>query len=102
MILFLLDRKGRTLISVIIPVYNTAQYLSLCIESVLAQTYRDIEILLIDDGSTDGSSRICDEYAYRDARIKVIHQVNSGVVAARKTGLKEAKGELIGFVDSDD
>lgn len=90
------------LISVIIPVYNVEQYLRKCVDSVRAQTYRNLEIILIDDGSTDSSSRICDEYAAQDSRIKVIHQKNQGVSAARNAGLKIAKGEYVGFVDADD
>ncbi len=90
------------LISVIVPVYNVESYLSGCIESLLAQTHKNLEIILIDDGSTDKSGFICDEYANKDERIKVIHQKNSGVSAARNAGLDAAKGEYVGFVDSDD
>lgn len=89
-------------VSFIIPVYNVAMYLEACIESVLAQSLRDIEILLIDDGSTDGSSDICDEYADKDGRIHVVHQHNNGVSAARNTGISLARGEWICFVDGDD
>ena len=90
------------LISVIIPVYNSAEYLSKCIKSVIAQTYTQLEIILINDGSTDNSGEICDKYASQDKRIIVIHQENGGVSAARNTGLDRATGEYIGFVDSDD
>lgn len=90
------------MISVIVPVYNTAQYLHQCLDSILSQTYEDIEIILVNDGSTDGSSEICDAYADRDSRVKVIHKENGGLVSARKTGLKAATGEYIGYVDSDD
>lgn len=90
------------IISVIIPVYNVERYLSRCIESVINQTYRDLEIILIDDGSTDSSGTICDDYAQKDSRIIVIHQKNRGLSAARNSGLDIAKGEYIGFVDSDD
>lgn len=90
------------LISVIIPVYNVAEYLDQCLESVCAQTYRNLEIILIDDGSTDGSGGLCDKWASRDKRIKVIHKENGGVSSARNEGLKAASGSLIGFVDSDD
>ena len=90
------------LISVIIPVYNVEKYLRECLDSVLAQTYKNLEIILIDDGSSDNSGQICDEYAAKDSRIKVIHQVNQGVSAARNAGLKAARGQYIGFVDSDD
>lgn len=90
------------MISVIVPVYNVAAYLGECIDSILAQTYRELEIILVDDGSTDGSGEICDEYAARDARIRVIHQPNGGVSCARNAGLAACTGELIGFVDADD
>ena len=90
------------MVSIIIPVYNTAKYLPECIKSVLNQTYSNIEVLLIDDGSTDGSSEICDEYAKQDERIKCFHLENGGVSRARNIGLKEAGGEYICFLDSDD
>ncbi len=90
------------LISVIVPVYNTGQYLEQCLDSVVRQTYTDIEILLIDDGSTDGSGAICDRYARQDKRIAVIHQENQGLVMARRKGLAAARGKYVGFVDSDD
>lgn len=90
------------LVSVIIPVYNTEKYLNQCINSVLAQTLSDIEVLLIDDGSTDGSGKICDDYARKDKRIHVIHTSNHGVSHARNRGLDQAKGEYISFTDSDD
>lgn len=89
-------------ISVIIPVYNVAAYLSICIESVLSQDYSALEIILIDDGSTDESGKICDEYARNDKRIHVIHQNNSGAAAAKNMGLKAATGKYLSFVDSDD
>ena len=89
-------------ISVIIPVYNTEKYLHRCIDSVLAQTYKDFELLLIDDGSKDSSGIICDEYAAKDARVRVFHKENGGVSSARNVGLDHAQGEWITFVDSDD
>lgn len=89
-------------ISVIIPVYNTARYLSTCLNSVIGQSFNDLEIILIDDGSTDGSEKICDEYAKKDKRIRVIHKKNEGVSIARNTGLDNATGKWISFVDSDD
>jgi glycosyltransferase involved in cell wall biosynthesis len=89
-------------ISVIVPVYNMETYLQKCIDSIAAQTHKDLEIILIDDGSTDGSPKICDEYALKDERIKVIHKKNGGVASARNAGLKACKGEYIAFVDSDD
>lgn len=91
-----------TLISVIVPVYNVETYLRQCIDSIIGQTYRDLEIILVNDGSTDGSGVICDEYASRDARIKVIHKANGGLSSARNAGLEVAVGDLISFVDSDD
>lgn len=89
-------------ISVIVPVYNTEQYLSRCIDSILAQTYTDFELLLIDDGSTDSSGAICDEYAQKDSRIKVFHIKNGGANNARLKGIQESHGLYIMFVDSDD
>lgn len=89
-------------ISVIVPVYNVEQYLHRCIDSILAQTFTDFEVLLIDDGSTDNSGKICDEYAKKDKRIRVFHKKNGGVSAARNCGIDFSKGELIYFVDSDD
>lgn len=89
-------------ISVIVPVYNVEKYLSKCIESILAQTFTDFELLLVDDGSTDGSGEICDEYAGKDVRVKVFHTENRGVSAARNLGIREASADWICFVDSDD
>jgi glycosyltransferase involved in cell wall biosynthesis len=90
------------LISVIIPVYNLENYIGPCLESVLGQTYDYLEIIAVDDGSSDGSADILDEYRSRYARIKVIHQENGGVLSARMRGIREAGGEWIGFVDGDD
>ena len=90
------------LISVIIPVYNVERYISKCIESITSQTYGNLEILLVDDGSTDCSGAICDEYAMSDKRIRVFHNPNKGVSSARNFGLIHAKGDFISFVDSDD
>lgn len=89
-------------ISVIIPIYNVETYLKRCISSVIAQNYENIEIILVDDGSTDNSSNICDEFAAVDSRIKVIHKDNGGLVSARKAGLEYATGEYTAFVDGDD
>ncbi|MEY8676027.1 glycosyltransferase family 2 protein [Thomasclavelia cocleata] len=89
-------------ISVIVPVYNVEKYLGRCIESIIGQTYHNIEIILVDDGSTDDSLSICKEYAIKDDRIKIIHKENAGVSSARNVGLKNTKGEFITFVDSDD
>ena len=90
------------LISVVVPIYNTEKYLTKCFDSILNQTHKNIELILVDDGSTDGSGTICDEYAIKDNRVKVIHQQNGGPVKARREGLEIAEGEYIGFVDSDD
>lgn len=92
----------KPLISIIVPVYNVENYLVKCLESILSQTYQNLEILLVDDGSPDRCPQICDDYARKDSRIVVIHQKNLGVSAARNAGLDRATGEYIGFVDSDD
>ena len=89
-------------ISIIVPIYNTAQYLSRCIDSLLSQSFTDFELLLVDDGSNDGSDAICDAYAEKDGRIRVFHKENGGVSSARNLGLDNANGEWIYFVDSDD
>ncbi len=89
-------------LSIVIPVYNVELYLAECLDSVLAQTLRDIEVVCVDDGSTDGSGRILDEYASRDPRVRVFHQDNSGVGPARNRGIDEARGEFIAFMDPDD
>ena len=90
------------MISVIVTAYNEEKYIGQCIESIIKQTYKDIEIIVVDDGSTDSSGKICDDFQKHDSRITVIHKNNEGLVAARKTGLREAKGEYIAYVDSDD
>lgn len=90
------------MISIIVPVYNTEAFISKCIESILAQSYNDFELLLIDDGSTDNSGIICDKYSDIDKRIKVFHKKNAGVGAARNTGIEKANGQYITFIDSDD
>lgn len=90
------------LISVIIPVYNVSKYLHSCLNSVINQSYHNLEIILIDDGSTDDSGKIADEYAKKEPRIRVIHQKNAGLSAARNTGLNVMKGEYVTFIDSDD
>lgn len=90
------------LVSIIIPVYNVQDYLAECLDSIMEQTYQNIEILLINDGSTDASGKICDEYQKKDSRIKVFHRKNSGVSATRNYGIEQSKGEWLFFVDSDD
>ena len=90
------------MVSIIIPIYNVVEYLQLCIDTVLAQSFNDWECILVDDGSTDGSAEICDSSATKDSRIKVIHKSNEGLSDARNVGLKEAIGDWIFFLDSDD
>ena len=89
-------------LSVIVPVYKAEKYLHRCVDSILAQTFTDFELILVDDGSPDESGRICDEYALRDNRIKVLHKENGGVSSARNAGIDASSGEFIAFVDSDD
>ncbi len=96
-----MEKEGKT-VSIIVPVYQVREYLDVCVQSVLAQTYTDLEIILVDDGSTDGSEKICDRYAETDERVRVVHQKNKGLSGARNEGLKLAKGEYIAFVDADD
>ena len=90
------------MISVVVPVYGVEKYLPQCVESLINQTYRDIEIILVDDGSPDRCSQICDEYSRRDARIVAVHKKNGGVSSARNAGLKIAQGDYVAFVDPDD
>lgn len=90
------------MISVVVPVYNVAQYLPDCMNSIFAQNVADMEVILVDDGSTDNSGALCDQYAKKYGNVKVIHQKNAGLSAARNTGIEAAKGEFITFVDSDD
>ena len=90
------------MISVIVPVYNVEKYLEQCVDSILQQTITDLEVILVDDGSTDKSALICDEYQVRDTRIKVLHKQNGGLMSAWKAGVQMSKGDYIGFVDSDD
>lgn len=95
-----MNNKG--LVSVIIPVYDVEEFLPHCLDSVLSQTYKNIEILVVDDGANDKSGDICDEYEKKDSRIKVIHQENEGLSSARNKGLQISKGEWVFFIDSDD
>lgn len=90
------------LLSVIVPVYNVERYLPRCVDSILAQTYQNLEILLVDDGGADASGKICDDYAAKDPRVQVIHKTNGGLSSARNAGLDAARGEYLAFVDSDD
>lgn len=93
---------SKGLISIIVPVYNMENYLDRCMDTILNQTYKNLEIILVDDGSTDKSAQMCDDYARKDSRIKVVHKVNGGLSDARNAGLKLVTGEYIGYVDSDD
>lgn len=90
------------LISVIVPVYNVERYIERCVDSILAQTYTNLEIILVDDGSTDCSGRICDEVTKKDIRVRTIHQKNGGLSSARNTGIRYANGICYAFIDSDD
>ncbi len=90
------------LVSVIVPIYKVEKYLRRCVDSLVTQTLRDIEIILVDDGSPDGCGKICDEYAEKDQRVKVIHQRNGGAASARNAGVKAAQGKYVAFVDGDD
>lgn len=94
--------KNNTLVTVVIPIYNTEEYLSKCLKSVLNQSYKNIEVILVDDGSTDNSPILCDDYSKYDRRIKVIHKPNAGLSAARNSGIESATGKYICFIDSDD
>lgn len=93
---------NRPLISVIVPIYNVEKYLDRCVESIANQTYKHLEIILVDDGSPDNCSQMCDEWAEKDNRIKVVHKENGGLSDARNAGLKIATGEIVSFIDSDD
>lgn len=94
--------KQQPLISVVVPVYNVEEYLNQCVDSILDQTYKNLEVILINDGSKDNGGKICDAYAEKDARVKVIHQTNKGLSGARNSGLELVSGEYLAFVDSDD
>jgi glycosyltransferase involved in cell wall biosynthesis len=94
--------KDKVRLSIIVPVYNTEKYINKCIDSILNQTFEDFEIILVDDGSPDKCGEICDQYAKQDMRVKVIHKKNGGLADARNAGIEIAKGDFIGFVDSDD
>ena len=95
-----MNNKG--LVSIVVPVYNVDRYLPECIDSILSQVYPTLEIILVDDGSTDGCASICDAYAKQDSRIQVIHQSNGGLSNARNTGIAHCSGDYLLFVDSDD
>ena len=95
-------QETKPLISIIVPIYNAEQYLEKCVDSIINQTYTNLEIILVDDGSPDNCGAICDEYAKKDSRIKVIHKPNGGLSSARNAGLDLAKGDYLTFIDSDD
>lgn len=95
-------RMHKMMVSIIVPCYNTGNYLRKCVNSILTQTYRDFELIIVDDGSTDGSSEICDEFKENDKRVRVVHQNNRGLVRSRKIGIGLARAEYILFIDSDD
>ncbi len=97
-----MDESSNPMISIIVPIYKVEPYLSKCLDSIINQTYKNLEIILVDDGSPDNCGTICDEYAVKDKRIQVIHKPNGGVSSARNAGLRAACGEWIGWVDSDD
>lgn len=97
-----MESLNKTIVSIIIPVYNAQQYIAKCIDSVISQSYINWELILVDDGCTDKSGEICDKYAQKDKRIKVFHKKNGGVSSARNTGISEAVGEWLYFIDSDD
>lgn len=90
------------LISVIVPVYNVEKYIRECLDSIVNQTYKNLQIILVDDGSTDNSGKICDEFAKKDSRITVVHQENQGAGVAKNTGLELIEGEYFSIIDSDD
>ena len=94
--------KEKPLISVIVPVYNVEKYIRECLDSIVNQTYKNLQIILVDDGSSDNSGKICDEFAKKDSRITVVHQENQGAGAAKNTGLELIEGEYFSIIDSDD
>lgn len=94
--------ENTALLSVVVPVYNVEEYLARCVDSILNQTYRNLEVILVDDGATDSSGSICDDFAAKDSRVRVIHKKNGGLSSARNAGIDMASGEYITFVDSDD
>ena len=97
-----IEKNNQIKISIIVPVYNVENYIHRCLDSLMDQTYKNLEIILVDDGSTDSSGIICDEYSKKDRRIQVIHKKNGGLVSARKAGILLATGEYSTYVDSDD
>ena len=96
------SKKKQPLISVVVPIYKVEEYINKCLDSIINQTYKNLEIILVDDGSPDNCGKICDDYVKKDKRIKVIHKINGGLSDARNKGIEKAKGEYITFIDSDD
>ena len=94
--------QNKELVSIVVPVYNVAPYLEQCVDSLLAQTYQQLEVILVDDGSTDESGVICDRYGAADSRVKVVHRENGGLATARNSGMPEVTGKYVYFMDSDD
>lgn len=94
--------RENALISVIVPIYKVERYLNKCLDSIVNQTYKELEIILVDDGSPDGCPKICDEWGLKDSRIRVIHKANAGLGLARNSGLEVATGKYVAFIDSDD
>mgnify|MGYP002678541719 CR=1 FL=1 len=94
--------NGTPFLSIVVPAYNVEEYLPQCVDSILRQTFTDFELLLVDDGSKDSTGKVCDEYAGKDRRIRVIHKENAGLVSARKAGLSKALGTYVAYVDGDD
>lgn len=92
----------RPIVSVIVPIYNAEQYIDKCLNSLVSQIYKELEIILVDDGSSDGGAELCDKWAKQDGRIRVYHKPNEGLVSARKKGVTEAKGKYVAHVDVDD
>ena len=97
-----MQKNSEVFLSVIVPIYRVEKYLRKCIDSILEQSYKDIELILVDDGSDDSCPQICDDYAGTDSRIKVIHKENGGLSSARNAGMQIARGKYIWFVDADD
>lgn len=97
-----MNNNNTPLVSVVVPVYNVLRYLDACVSGIVLQTYHNIQVVLVDDGSTDGSSELCDDWARRDSRVDVVHQSNAGVSAARNVGLSRVRGRYVMFVDGDD
>ena len=97
-----IEESKHITVSVVVPIYRIEAYLPICIDSILSQNYKNIEVILVDDGSDDACPQICDDYALRDSRINVIHKANGGLTSARKAGLSQATGDYVLYIDGDD